>query len=87
MPKNSRTIFACTLQQAAESAMLNVTFSLRQRDGFSFRDSPNAAVTMQVGYAVLLSEDVRHGQHLDDRLQVIIPRIDVGPPIMTDPHR
>lgn len=70
---NLRAIFAQTRLQPANAAMLDTALAWRQRYGFSFWDCQIAAAAMEAGCETLLSEDLQHGQVLDERLRISNP--------------
>jgi predicted nucleic acid-binding protein len=53
--------------------MLSMALDLRNRYGFSFWDCQIAAAALQARCATLLTEDLQHGEVLDERLEVINP--------------
>jgi predicted nucleic acid-binding protein len=70
---NLRVMFARTRLQPANGEMLSMALDLRNRYGFSFWDCQIAAAALQARCATLLTEDLQHGQVLDERLEVINP--------------
>lgn len=70
---NLRAIFARTRLQPANAAVLDAALSMRNRYGFSFWDCQIAAAALVAGCDTLLSEDLQHGQVLEDRLRVVNP--------------
>lgn len=70
---NLRAIFARTHLQPANAAVLNQALALRNRYGFSFWDCQIAAAALVAGCDTLLTEDLQHGQVLDDRLRIVNP--------------
>lgn len=70
---NLRAMFARTRLQPANAEMLTTALSLRDRYGFSFWDCQIAAAALQARCTMLLTEDLQHGQVLDDGLRVINP--------------
>lgn len=70
---NLRAIFARTRLQPANAVVLNATLALRNRYGFSFWDCQIAAAALVAGCTILLTEDLQHGQLLDERLRVVNP--------------
>ena len=70
---NLRAIFARTRLQPANAQVLSTALDLRNRYAFSFWDCQIAAAALQAGCTSLLTEDMQHGQWLDEQLQVINP--------------
>ncbi|HEY2976619.1 MAG TPA: PIN domain-containing protein [Burkholderiaceae bacterium] len=70
---NLRAIFARTRLQPANAEMLSTALDLRNRHGFSFWDCQIAAAALLARCTSLLTEDLQHGQVLDDRLRVVDP--------------
>ena len=70
---NLRAIFARTRLQPANAVVLNAALALRNRYGFSFWDCQIAAAALVAGCTILLTEDLQHGQLLDERLRVVNP--------------
>ena len=70
---NLRAMFARTRLQPADAAVLTCALELRNRYAFSIWDCQIAAAALQANCAALLTEDLQHGQVLDDRLQVVNP--------------
>lgn len=70
---NLRAIFARTRLQPADAGVVACALDLRNRFAFSFWDCQIAAAALQAGCATLLTEDLQHGQMLDQRLQVFNP--------------
>jgi predicted nucleic acid-binding protein len=70
---NLRAIFARTRLQPANAGLLNAALDLRNRYGFSFWDCQIVAAALLAGCEVLLTEDLQHGQVIDDRLRIVNP--------------
>lgn len=70
---NLRAMFARTQLQPANAEMLATALHLRNRFALSFWDCQIAAAALQARCGTLLTEDLQHGQVLDDRLRVINP--------------
>ena len=70
---NLRAIFARTRLQPANADMLATALDLRNRYGFSFWDCQIAAAALQARCGTLLTEDLQHGQVLDEKLRVVNP--------------
>jgi predicted nucleic acid-binding protein len=70
---NLRAIFARARLQPANAELLATALHLRKRHGFSFWDCQIAAAALQARCATLLTEDLQHGQVLDERLRVVNP--------------
>lgn len=70
---NLRAIFARTRLQPANAAVLNRALTLRNRYGFSFWDCQIVAAARMAGCDTLLTEDLQHGQVLEDRLRIVNP--------------
>jgi predicted nucleic acid-binding protein len=70
---NLRAMFARTRLQPANADVLSAALDLRNRHGFSFWDCQIAAAALQARCGTLLTEDLQHGQVLDDRLRVVNP--------------
>ena len=70
---NLRAIFARTRLQPANAAVLNAALALRNRYGFSFWDCQIAAAALVAGCETLLTEDLQHGQVLEERLTIVNP--------------
>ena len=70
---NLRAMFACTRLQPANADVLATALGLRNRYGFSFWDCQIAAAALHARCSTLLTEDLQHGQVLDDRLRVVNP--------------
>jgi len=76
---NLRAMFARTRLQPANAEMLSTALALRNRYGFPFWDCQIAAAALQARCATLLTEDLQHGQVLDEQLHVINPLREAGP--------
>jgi len=70
---NLRAMFARTRLQPANAEMLSTALELRNRYAFSFWDCQIVAAALQARCAVLLTEDLQHGQVIDKQLQVVNP--------------
>ena len=70
---NLRAMFARTRLQPANAEVLAAALALRNRYGFSFWDCQIAAAALQARCGTLLTEDMQHGQVLDERLRVVNP--------------
>jgi predicted nucleic acid-binding protein len=75
---NLRALFARTRLHPANAEMLSTALALRNRYGFSFWDCQIAAAALQARCTTLLTEDLQHGQVLDERLHVVNPLREVG---------
>jgi predicted nucleic acid-binding protein len=76
---NLRAMFARTRLQPANAEVLSTALDLRNRHGFSFWDCQIAAAALQARCTSLLTEDLQHGQVLDERLRVINPLLASAP--------
>lgn len=56
-----------------EAELLETAWSLQTRYGFSWRDAMIVAAALNSGCDTLLSEDLQHGQIIDDKLRLINP--------------
>ena len=72
-------MFARTRLQPANADVLSTALDLRNRHGFSFWDCQIAAAALQARCASLLTEDLQHGQVLDERLRVVNPLLSSAP--------
>lgn len=72
---NLRAIFAHTKLQPVDAAVVNATLALRKRYGFSYWDSQIVAAALASECDRLLSDDLQHGQRIDDRLQIVNPLV------------
>ena len=70
---NLRAMFARTRLQPANAEVLATALSLRNRYGFSFWDCQIAAAALEAQCGVLLTEDMQHGQVLNQQLRVVNP--------------
>lgn len=75
---NLRALFARTRLQPANAEVLDTALGLRNRYGFSFWDCQIAAAALQAGCGTLLTEDLQHGQLLEERLRVVNPFRETG---------
>ncbi len=75
---NLRAIFARTHLQPANAEVLSTALDLRNRHGFSFWDCQIAAAALLARCSTLLTEDLQHGQLLDERLRVVNPLLSTG---------
>ena len=70
---NLRAMFARTLLQPANAAVLATALHLRTRCGFSFWDCQIAAAAIEARCGTVLTEDLQHGQVIDKVLTVVNP--------------
>ena len=70
---NLRAMFARTRLQPANAEVLATALELRNRYGFSFWDCQIAAAALAAQCDVLLTEDMQHGQVLNQQLRVVNP--------------
>ena len=70
---NLRAMFARTRLQPTDAGVVACALDLRNRYAFSFWNCQIAAAALQAGCTTLLTEDLQHGQMLDQRLQVFNP--------------
>jgi predicted nucleic acid-binding protein len=70
---NLRAMFARCLLQPAGAEMLATALDLRNRLSFSFWDCQIVAAALLARCTTLLTEDLQHGQLVDDRLRVTNP--------------
>ncbi len=68
-----RAIFLRTKLQPANAETLSTALALRKRLAFSFWYCQIAAAALQARCAILLTEDLQHGQVLEKRLRVVNP--------------
>jgi predicted nucleic acid-binding protein len=70
---NLRATFARTRLQPANAELLSTALAVRNRYGFSLRNCQIAAAALLARCTTLLTEDLQHGQPIDDGLCVIDP--------------
>jgi predicted nucleic acid-binding protein len=70
---NLRAMFARARLQPANAEVVVSALALRARYAFSFWDCQIVAAALVAGCATLFTEDLQHGQVLEERLQVIDP--------------
>ena len=70
---NLRAIFARARLQPANAQVLATALDLRNRCRFSFWDCQIVAAALQAGCATLWTEDLQHGQMIDNRLRLANP--------------
>ena len=76
---NLRAMFARTRLQPSNAETLSAALELRNRYGFSFWDCQIVAAALQARCAILMTEDLQHGQVIDKLLQVVNPLRDPAP--------
>ena len=70
---NLRAMFARTRLQPANADVVSTALDLRNRHGFSFWDCQIVAAALLARCTTLLTEDLQHGQLIDERLHVTNP--------------
>ncbi len=70
---NLRAMFARTLLQPANAAVVATALHLRTRYGLSFWDCQIAAAAIEARCSTVLTEDLQHGQVIDNVLTVVNP--------------
>jgi predicted nucleic acid-binding protein len=70
---NLRAMFARSRLQPANADMVSTALDLRNRLGFSFWDCQIVAAALVARCAILLTEDLQHGQMIEARLRVTNP--------------
>ena len=75
---NLRAMFARTRLQPANAETLATALDLRNRYAFSFWDCQIAAAALHARCGTLLTEDLQHGQLLDEGLRVLNPLVETA---------
>lgn len=76
---NLQAMFNLTRLQPADASVVERALLLRNRYGFSFWDCQIAAAALISQCSTLWSEDLQHGQVLDEQLTVINPFHELKP--------
>ena len=64
--------------------MIRLAHRLKNRYRFSYWDSLVIGSALDAGCTILYSEDLQHGQHIEDRLHIVNPLLPQDAPSRTD---
>lgn len=65
--------------------VIRLAHRLKIRYGFSYWDSLIIGSALDAGCTTLYSEDLQHGQHIEDRLRIVNPLLPQDRPRLPDP--
>ena len=83
--QNLESMMARCEVRLIDLSVIRLAHRLKIRYGFSYWDSLLIGSALDAGSTILYSEDLQHGQHIEDRLHIVNPLLPQDPPGRPDP--